>query len=402
MKLGRTLAFLLLPLLGACTNDGTVGRTGHTRVLLTDSPFPYDRIARVDVHIVRVQVAASADTVNPQAWTTLVEPKRTVNLLELQSGQTTLLGETAVNANTVGAVRLVINTSLSSVTDNAGRAVNVHWPVQGEFSIYSYVQGSLASFAEGTPENLVIDFDVGRSFEDVLGDGSLVFIPWIRALDEAGAGAVAGVVRGPDGSPVSTAAVTVLAGDVTKSPDTWWKIATGKTDAQGHYKVSYILQGTYIVRAEPLGVAPPLGCADKTGIVVSNGETANVDISLPSPPGTCARYTSGGGGPDSTGSGGGGSGGGDNTGGPVASVTITVWPPDGIVGDSSGAHANLFNANGSSLYNRAVTWAVADPTIVQITGQYGQSVILRAKAPGTTTLSATSEGVTGTRAVTVK
>ena len=397
----HTLGILLAASLGACSGETAVGRTGHTRVLLTDAPFPYDRIARVDVHIVRVQVAASADTLNPQAWTTLVEPRRTINLLDLQSGQTTLLGETEVDAASVGAVRVVINTALSSVSDNAGHPVTVHWPLQGELSIHSYVQGSLASFAPGTPQNLVIDFDVGRSFEDVLGDGSLTFIPWIRALDDAGAGAVAGTVRGPDGSVASSVAVTVLAGDDKASPNTWWKIATGKTDAQGRYKVSYILQGTYIVRAEPLGSAPTLGCVDKTGIIVSNGETAALDISLPGAPGSCARFTSGGGGPDSTGTGGGGNGGGGETGGPVAAVTVTIWPASPAVGDSTGAYANLANSSGAALYNRAVTWTVGDPSILEIKGQFGQSVLLKAKAAGTTTLTATSEGITGSRSVTV-
>ncbi|HSA56826.1 MAG TPA: DUF4382 domain-containing protein, partial [Gemmatimonadaceae bacterium] len=180
----RSSIILALALcVAAACDDATSGSSGGTRVLLTDAPFPYDRIARVDVHIVRVQVAATADTSDPnQAWTTVVEPNRTINLLELQSGQTTLLGESAVEASAVGAVRLVINTALSSVEDNAGNAVTVRWPVQGELAIHAYKQGSLALFDAGTPNNLIIDFDVGRSFEDLFGDGSLTFIPWIRAL----------------------------------------------------------------------------------------------------------------------------------------------------------------------------------------------------------------------------
>jgi hypothetical protein len=294
----RSIVFGLALFGAAACSDSTSVLSGRSQVLLTDAPFPYDRIARVDVHIVRVQTAATADTTDPnQEWTTIVEPNRTVNLLELQSGQTTVLGDTPVDAVSAGAVRLVINTSLSSVKDNNGDPVTVHWPVQGELAIHAHVQQSLALFTEGTPHNLVIDFDVGRSFEDILGDGSLYFIPWIRALDDAGVGAIAGVVTSAAG-PVSNAAVTVLQGDPNASPHTWWKVATGKTNANGQYRVAYLLLGTYIVRAEPLTATP--GCAEQVNTLVTNGQTTTVNFVLPPPPGTCSRNTSGGGGPDST------------------------------------------------------------------------------------------------------
>lgn len=387
----------------ACSDPQAVVSSGRTQVLLTDGPFPYDRIARVDVHIVKVQVAATPDTVTPQTWTTVVEPNRTINILELQAGKTTLLGETDVDAGTVGAVRVVINTSLSSVRDNAGQAVTVHWPVQGELALNAYVQSSLASFAPGTAHNLVIDFDVGRSFEDVLGDGTLWFIPWIRALDDAGAGSIAGVIRGPDTGyatpqPLKNVAVTVLSGDPNASPLVWWKVATGKTDADGHFKVAYLLQGQYIVRAEPLGATAAAGCRDTTGVIVANGQSTTVNLDLSSVD-LCARHTSGGGGPDSTG------GTGPDTTmtptGPVTSVNITLWPAEPAINDSVGAYANLTSAQGASLYGRAVAWVVSDTSVLNVTGIYGQSLLLRARKAGTAMITATSEGVTGSRTVTV-
>jgi hypothetical protein len=399
--IGTTL--LLLGGAVACSDTGGGPASGRTQILLTDSPFPYDRIARVAVHIVRVQVAQSPDSLT-QNWVTVAEPNRTIDLLELQSGATTVLGETAVDAGTVGAVRVVINTALSSVTDTAGQAVTVHWPVSGELALHAYVQQSLALFVEGTPHPLVIDFDVGRSFEDVTGDGTLYFIPWIRALDGAGAGAVAGVVRGPaDDSaswqPMANVAVTVLAGDPHAAPYTWWKVATGRSDAQGRYRVAFLLLGQYIVRAEPLGVSAS-GCMDTTNVLVTSGATATLNLDLPYAPGTCARHTGGGGGPDTTGT---DTSSTDTTtvGGPVATVTVTAWPQTPAVGDSLGAWANLANAQGASLYGRPVTWTVSDTAIVGITGAYGQSLILRAKAAGAVTVTATSEGVSGSRVITV-
>lgn len=400
----RICAAALLGALAACT-DGGSGPSGRTRVLLTDSPFPYDRIARVDVHIVRVQIAATADTSDPgQSWITVAEPNRTINLLELQAGQTTLLGETTVDAGTVGAVRVVLNTNLTSVTDNQGQPVTVHWPLTGEIAIHAYVEASLALFDDGTPHNLVIDFDVGRSFEDVLGDGSLVFLPWLRALDDAGAGAVEGVVRAPAADrsgwqPIANAAVTVLTGDPGASPITWWKVATGRTDAQGRYRVAFLLLGQYIVRAEPPASAAGAGCMDTVGVQVGNAQTATLDFDLPWAPGTCARQTGGGGGPDTTGTGGGDT---TTTGGAVAGVVVTVWPQSPVVGDSAGAYANLKNAQGASLYGRAVTWTVSDTSVVSIGGEYGQSLLLWAKQAGSATITATAEGISASRVMTVR
>lgn len=402
MSLTRTFAALVLGILTACGGDSGSGPRGGTRVLLTDSPFPYDRIARVDVHVVRVQIAASADTSDPsgQQWTTIAEPNRTINLLELQSGNTTLLGETTVSAASVGAVRVVINTAQSSVTDNAGQAVTVRWPVNGEMALHAYVQASLAQFTPDVAQDLVIDFDVGRSFEEVLGDGSLTFIPWIRALNSAGAGSVAGVVRDGSGQPVPNVAVTVLNGSAATSPMTWWKIATGRTDSEGKYKVAFILPGNYVVRAEPVG-APSLGCVDQTGVAIGGSETT-LDLTLPAAPGTCARTTSSGGGPDSAGTTNGTNPNGNQATGPVAAVTITVWPQSPAVGDSTGAFANLKNAAGASLYDRAVTWSVSDASVLAIKATYGQSVLLTPKAAGTATLTAVSEGISASRTITVR
>lgn len=397
MNLGRVVGVLALAVASACGESSGVGGGGRTRILLTDAPFPYDRIASVNIHIVRVQVAATPDTSDPgQEWTTVAEPNRTIDLLTLQSGTTTLLGEASVDAGTVGAVRVVINSALSSIIDNAGNAVTVHWPVRGELAIHAYVEGSLGLFSPDTPHNLVIDFDVGRSFADHLGDGSLTFIPWIRALDDAGAGAVAGVVRDVNRQPLRNVGVTVLSGNPNGNPGTWFKIATGRTDAQGRYRVAFVLQGSYIVRAEPLG-APSSGCVDQHSVVVTNQQTTTLDIDLPPAPGTCARFTGSGGGPDTT-----GTGDGSNTaGGAVAGVTVTVWPRNPAVGDSSGAYANLVNAGGASLYGREVSWSVSNSNVIEIGDVFGQSAMLKIKAAGTAILTATSEGVSGSRSVTV-
>ena len=397
MKTTRILAAALAVLAAACSYEPTTSTVaGTSRILLTDDPFPYTRIAQVNIHVVRIQTAPVPDSVNAN-WTTVAAPDSTINILDLQAGQTTSLGELNLDATTIGAVRVVINTALSSVVDTAGNPVAVHWPVYGEMPINAYVQASLANMAPGTPHNLVIDFDVGRSFEDLSHDGSLFFLSWVRVLDDAGAGAVAGVVTGPSDTagtmrPLRNAAVTVLQGDSALSAGTWFKIATGRTDAAGHYRVAFVLAGTYIVRVEPLGV-PTAGCVDKRGIVIPSGGTTTLDVALPGAPGTCSQTTGGGGGPDTNGT---------TIDSVVAYVNISAIPSSPAVGDSVGVYAQITNAVGQALYGKPVTWVVSDTTVLGITFQMGQNLLLKAKKPGTATITATSQGVAGQRTVTVQ
>ena len=82
--------------------------------------------------------------------------------------------------------------------------------------------------------------------------------------------------------------------------------------------------------------------------------------------------------------------------GPVASVTVSPSSESVIVGDSAGFFADLRDAQGNAITDDHVKWSVADPTVARIEGAFGQSVILRALQPGTTTVTARSHGKSGT------
>ena len=61
-----------------------------TRTLLTDNPFPYDRVARVDLYVVSVSASLSADTSATAGgdFMILATPNRRINVLALQAGLT--------------------------------------------------------------------------------------------------------------------------------------------------------------------------------------------------------------------------------------------------------------------------------------------------------------------------
>jgi hypothetical protein len=287
-----------LSLTGACDEMPVEQRsdTVSARVRLTDGPFPFDRVSRVDVHIVSVDATEDADTTaGTVAWTKIAAPRETFNLLELQRGVTAIVGEGAIPAGQYSAVRLIIDTEQSSITLSDGTAATVQWPVLGELALHALVQDALATYAPDTEMNVVIDFDVGRSFHfveagaDTLGtnpsNGYFVFIPWIRAVNEAGTGGIQGTVTADldgDGAvePVENASVTVMSGDPTFGPLTWHAVATGRTDAAGTFVVDFLIVGSYIVHAAPpSGVEA--GSATLAGVNVAIGQRTSVDLELP-------------------------------------------------------------------------------------------------------------------------
>jgi trimeric autotransporter adhesin len=83
---------------------------------------------------------------------------------------------------------------------------------------------------------------------------------------------------------------------------------------------------------------------------------------------------------------------------PVASVTITPLAGALTVGDTKTLTPITKDDAGNVLTGRAVTWTSSDPAVASIIPNTG---VLTAKAPGTATITASSEGKTGTLLVTV-
>lgn len=480
MRWTRLASMLAFVAAGVACSDGSGPPEGmsRARVLLTDAPFPFDAVKRVDVYVVSVAAATTADTSGGAEWLTIAEPRQRFNLLALQGGQATLIGEGDVPAAQYAAVRLVIDVDSSSVTLSDGTPAVVDWQGTGEKTLYALVEQPLALFVPGTEMDVVLDFDVGRSFVAqygfALNDLQFLFIPWIRAVNEAGTGVIAGTIRGANApsevlGPVPTASITVyryIPSDF--GPAMTYAASTGRTDAQGQYAVHYLAAGDYIVE-----VYPPsgfdAGVAYSVPITVNMGETTHLDLTLPqSGTGGAGLYVYGPNlvalhdtasyfatvlaptgdsltGPvvswlsrnpsvatiegngntarliaaalgttwvvgayqgladsihvtvaesDST-----GGGGNDN---PVATIELTPAAQIVSVGDSAGFWATLRDAQGAMLSGRTITWAATDTTVARFEFVWGQAVILRALTHGTITVTATSEGKSGSGTVTVQ
>jgi hypothetical protein len=223
------------------------------KVLMTDAPFPFDTVQGVDVYVVSIAASTQPDTgssADSMQWVTITEPRQRINLLTLQQGTTALLGEGEVPADQYRAVRVIIDTDSSEIRFTDGSAALVHWGGAGQQAIHAFVEAAVAVPEEGA--EIVIDFDVGRSFHyNDLGDGGFNFFPWIRAVNKAATGSIAGIVRSDSsgGGPGPIVHATVSAWGA--SQDTWQILSTGTTDAAGHYRLAYLLPGTYIVGVDP-------------------------------------------------------------------------------------------------------------------------------------------------------
>ena len=88
---------------------------------------------------------------------------------------------------------------------------------------------------------------------------------------------------------------------------------------------------------------------------------------------------------------------------PVASVSVTP-PVDTLVAgnDSASFNATLRDAAGNPLNGRVVTWTVSDSSVIAIQYANGQWAVIRALKPGSATLTATSEGTSGSASVIVQ
>ena len=382
----------------ACSDAPLSGGAGHTRVYLTDAPFPFGSISQVNVYIARIEASASTDTtgLTPASWVTIATPERTFNLLDFQGGATTLLGEAELPADKYAAVRIVINTSRSSVVRTDGSQADVHWPISGDFALYAIVEPALNVTNAGA--QIVLDFDVGRTFVPD-GTGGFYLLPWIRAVNEDGTGAIHGTVTATgiegDTIPFVNAAVSVFAAPDSGSPIAWMRTAlplgTGHTDAQGHYTVAYLPAGYYSVVATDPAFPQRSGTIFQTRVTVGGQTLVNVLMQIDTTTG------GGGGGGDSTGV--------DSTGsptGPVTSVTVSPLTQTISVGDSAGAIAMTYNAQKQLLAGRTVTWTISDSTVVSVTQAAYNWILLRGARSGTVTLTATSEGVNGTATVTIR
>ena len=294
MKYPGILALAALAALGvglaAC--ESVNSSSGTMTVRLTDAPFPFAEVSRVDVHVVRVDARTTEPSMGEaeaiddlDTWTTVATPNALINLLELANGETTNLGSTTLPTGTYSGFRIIIDPSQSSVTLKDGTQPDVKWPSAAQTGIKVNLDEPISLTENGSV--VILDFDVGRSFVmrgNSIKNNGLLFKPVVRGTATDITGSASGVVRGDNatGPVVADATVEVLtAGTALDDTDDAKIVATGKTDANGVFMFAFLLPGTYELRA-----TPPAGSVYQPGLltggftVATGAETTGLNVIL--------------------------------------------------------------------------------------------------------------------------
>jgi hypothetical protein len=285
-----------------CSESLPPAEGGTTQTFLTDSPFPYDRVERVDIHVMTVSASLGTDTSasSPETFHVLASPNRTINLLALQNGVTDELGSVDLPAGTIKSVRLTIDTDKSSMTLKDGRVLTgssspgIAWQSSaGKPVLNALIHDQIEVSSSGA--QVIIDFDVGQAFipPSVITPGStdegFIFSPVIRAAEAGRSGSISGTVRAKaaSGAPVPAASLRLYLGKPNNPENTWSTLASARSDANGAFKFAYIPRSgffadsgvTYIVAVDPpsgsglgrqliMNVTATAGQETKIGVVI--------------------------------------------------------------------------------------------------------------------------------------
>lgn len=244
----------------SCDRVTAAPASGTTRTLLTDDPFPYSRVASVDLFIVSVSASVSPDTSASGAggFVTLATPNRRINVLGLQNGLTEELGTTSLPTGAITAVKLVIDTDRSSITLTNGAVLTgsstpgIHWQSSaGQPVLNALLHENI--LVPDTGAVVVVDYDVGQAFiapqeiDPTSADSGFIFSPVLRAADATRTGSIAGVVRAHSttGSAVANASLRLYLGTTGTPENTWPVLATAKSDATGAFRFAYVTRSSY-------------------------------------------------------------------------------------------------------------------------------------------------------------
>jgi hypothetical protein len=268
-----------------CT-DSAASNTGVLTVRLSDSPFPFSEVSRVDVFVVRVDAKKSeateqetSDESAHDGWTTIATPNAMVNLMDLSHGRTTNLGAATLATGVYKGFRLVIDPAQSSITLKDGTQPAIQFPSAGKSGIKIKLDKPIELTENGSV--MTLDFDIGRSFvaRGNNAKNGFNFRPVIRAVAEDITGTVSGSVHAntATGAAVPAATVEVLtAGSLIGDVDPAHVVRTTSTDASGNFRIPFLLPGVYVLRATPpatSGFKPALLAGGLT--IVAGTETAN-------------------------------------------------------------------------------------------------------------------------------
>ena len=287
----------------ACSGVLTSVTPGAKTTMLTEltaAPSFSDSIARVDLHVLRIEAInreidsleaarapdATSNTNAETGFVTLGVPDQSYDLVDLQDGGTVKLGEASLVIGTYLGFRLIVNPEMSTVTLKdgtvlrSGETPGIEWPAAGRVGVRLNLDFPITLNDLESP-TLLVDLDLRRIFQlrgpSISADG-LRFVSAVRAALKDSTGAIGGSVRlnGPGGAAVAGARVEVLQSNTpVDDPDPAKIIRSGLTGSDGIYEIPFLRPGVYNLRAIPPATLGTYGNGFQQVVVVASASENN-------------------------------------------------------------------------------------------------------------------------------
>lgn len=248
---------------------------GTVTVSLTDAPFPYDLVEEANITIDWIKLHKIDSTEmregeGADSAFVLFEKDTTINLLDLSNGVTAIMSEMEVPVGTYKEIRIhVVKSSVKLFDDDS--LYNLKIPSGSASGIKVKIIPWL-TVEEGSESEVLLDFDVSRSFKVVGNKGKkglkFMFIPVVRAVNLTTAGKIEGIVSNEDGDKIKNAMVTLFSDSDT--------ISCSKSTKDGFYALIGIPEGTYSMECEREGYE--IGTAEN--VVVEIGKITEQNFVL--------------------------------------------------------------------------------------------------------------------------
>ena len=202
-----------------------------------------------------------------------------------------------------------------------------------------------------------------------------MFSPVFRAVNRFATGSVSGVVTGDTlaaySAPIGNVTVTVYSGDPALGEGSWSMRATGRTDATGHFRIAYLLPGTYILRADAPRASPFTPGVRSNVIVTAGTEVPNQGITLPR--------------------------------GGNASIVVTPLPAYAYVPDSVELTATLVDSAGHAVPGASYSSSNLDTAVADlyVSFSYANRALFKPKRAGTARIQVTADATSRTLTIPV-
>jgi len=245
--------------------DGNGGSaSGTLKVSITDSPIDSPDVKAVFVTVTEVKV-------DGKTFDGFKGPK-TVNLLELQNGNSLDLGDGKFNTGTYSKITLVLDYEKDASGAAPGcyvqKADNTKQKLQLSGSTQNAIELTTKQFAvqEGKATELVMDFDLRKSIKSETSGSqtNYSFVSYgelqsaIRTVDRPSSSDISGKIENYNATTMGNVVVYVYKkGTFNQSTETQGQgdskikfknaITSAKVDASGNFKAAFLEQGDYEV-----------------------------------------------------------------------------------------------------------------------------------------------------------